>query len=68
MVKLKYTIEKLSLVLMEDLRNQSASSADIRPLLRVDLKNMYIGLLKKNYEIPITLSLESLEVMHLQVR
>ena len=74
MVKVKYTIHKVSILLMEDRTpvgiqpGSAGSEGYVKPLLKAELNNLYIGLLKKNYEIPITLSLESVSLVHLQIK
>ncbi|XP_063715273.1 intermembrane lipid transfer protein VPS13C-like isoform X3 [Symsagittifera roscoffensis] len=65
LVKLKYTIHKASIILLED---HTSTGGDVHPLLHIELKRLFIGLMKKNYEIPIVISLQSVSIVHLQIK
>ena len=61
LVKLDYTIQRVAILLLED---GSLPAGVTNRFLSAELKNLSINLLKKTYEIPVTLSLESVSLIH----
>ena len=63
LVKLDYTIQRVAILLLEGGGGAKPTGVTNR-LISAELKNLSINLLKKTYEIPVMLCLESVSVIH----